>query len=118
LLDDPCPKIIELSVIVNGRCIHKKGQTYGQLRGVARDAALQEFANAGKKPTEFAKASLSKASDSEYHSKNHGALVTKASAQNISQEAKQKELSYRIGSNKMQTVQHTTGERDYRDKRY
>jgi hypothetical protein len=59
---------------------------------VARDAALQEFANAGKKPTEFAKASLSKASDSEYHSKNCGALVTKASAQNISQEAKQKEL--------------------------
>jgi hypothetical protein len=59
---------------------------------VARDAALQEFANAGKKPTEFAKASLSKASDSEYHSKNHGELVMKASAQNILQEAKQKEL--------------------------
>jgi hypothetical protein len=92
LLDDPCPETIELLVIVNGRCIHKKGQMYGQLRGVARDAAIQEFANAGKKPTEFAKASLSKASDSEYHSKNRGALVTKASAQNISREAKQKEL--------------------------
>jgi hypothetical protein len=92
LLDDPCPETIELSVIVNGRCIHKKGQTYCQLRGVARDAAIQEFTNAGKKPTKFAKASLSKASDSEYHSKNRGALVTKASAQNISREAKQKEL--------------------------
>jgi len=52
---------------------------------------------AGKKPAEFAKRALYDASDSKFHSKNCGAIVTKYTAQNISREAKQKErLSLRV----------------------
>jgi hypothetical protein len=74
-------------------CIHEKGVTYGQLRGPARHEVIVDFIRTSQQPSEYAKSKLKKATDSEFHSKNLGAVVTKAGIYNLSRESKQKKMS-------------------------
>lgn len=92
LLGSPCPETISLSIEVRNACMHKKGLTYGQLRGPLRDDVIEDFISAGQKPSEYAKHAVQKATNSEFHSQNLGSVVTKAGAQNISREAKEKKI--------------------------
>lgn len=93
LLCDSVPDTVELLMEVSNECEHVKGRQYGQLRGDARERTIEQYAQSKQAPTEFAKASLEKATDSDFHSSNRGATVTKGTAHNISRESKARKLA-------------------------
>jgi hypothetical protein len=88
MLQPSIPSTIELEMQVSKACMHPKGHCYGQLRGSARQAAIDQYNTAGKKPSDYAKAVLATATPEEFHSLNLSKTPSRQASYNISREAK------------------------------
>jgi hypothetical protein len=97
--------MIELSVHVEGCCVHLKGKKYGSLTGHKRQEMVRKFIEKGKSPAEFQKDMLADAHDDAFHSGNQANVLSRECAYSISAEAKnQKKKDIGLSKCKLENI--------------
>lgn len=83
------PKTVKLFLYISGNCTHTVDSRFGQLRGCARQNAIDQFIKLGKPPKEFVKEQVdTRMGDGAMHNGNQSSVVQdKNKARKISCEA-------------------------------